>query len=926
MIVNGDFARGLRGWSPVSGSAFDDQPTPVASINARDVLIDGNPIVGLGGDFWHLPYPIGQVDGHLIRSVHAGPGVLDSDIFTISLENVAFRLGGQSSSAAYVELRIPEADADPAGAFPPQDAPDQDRFVAVQRAEPTGSDIMSQISWPVRELIGIRAKIRLGIDGTDGDRLLVGGVQLVDVAPEPLHQPVWGWADLHCHPMAQAGFGGLLAGHMHGPVEDLGSCVTDHGLNHQSFPFHLVSKFIENRDRANDGSRTTPGWTTGMPKPGAELGFAGWPAFDDLTHIKVHQTWIKRAYDGGQRLMVALIVHSELLASLAVAPQSDRDTVEPQIQMLKEFVAHNGAWCGIAKTPVEARTLIEANKLAFVLGLETDSINGWIDPLAFPQDDGIGTDSAARAEAAIHAKLHAYFAYLKDLGVVQVNLLHLSDNAFGGMAVYDLHFLLNSLARTKKLPKAIPAVLAQPVPGSTVAVDDDDINCRVTVASALWKAIADSVPGFAQPLVTATSAFPPPGDVNALGLSLAGKGAVLEAMRLGMVIDLDHMSELSAIDAHDVATGQATGPYPLVSAHNGARRMAPRPLEPTWPSMPAPRSDRRASEHVWPNENMKSNVQLGFIASTGGMFGHGTAASDSRSWGDKVANDCPGSDKTFAQGFQYVHEQLGVDIGFGTDWNSLLAGPGPRFGTQAASGLVGEVEARDDDTWRDEVRRERRDDASRQTAGVAYSLATPLIDWQSHRFASTGLYDGLGLAEGDVERMWQAMAVLEAKVDLMPATVQTGKPGEVTLASGEQIDIRIVDMLHGMTQPATWANDYERAGMLMNDDVTPRVPVPGLIDNQTTLTLVDWLRQVRDRWSAMRSGTNKPLTRSMAGPHRDFDFNLDGLAHYGMLPDMLQDLKNVGFPPAQMISLFSSAERYLQVWQRSVDVGAALPH
>ena len=29
---------------------------------------------------------------------------------------------------------------------------------------------------------------------------------------------------------------------------------------------------------------------------------------------------------------------------------------------------------------------------------------------------------------------------------------------------------------------------------------------------------------------------------------------------------------------------------------------------------------------------------------------------------------------------------------------------------------------------------------------------------------------------------------------------------------------------------------------------------------------------------------------------RDFDYNLDGLAHYGMLPDMLQDLKNVGLP------------------------------
>ena len=38
------------------------------------------------------------------------------------------------------------------------------------------------------------------------------------------------------------------------------------------------------------------------------------------------------------------------------------------------------------------------------------------------------------------------------------------------------------------------------------------------------------------------------------------------------------------------------------------------------------------------------------------------------------------------------------------------------------------------------------------------------------------------------------------------------------------------------------------------------------------------------------------MDRSTAGPIREFDYNLDGLAHYGMLPDLLQDLKNVLLP------------------------------
>ena len=42
------------------------------------------------------------------------------------------------------------------------------------------------------------------------------------------------------------------------------------------------------------------------------------------------------------------------------------------------------------------------------------------------------------------------------------------------------------------------------------------------------------------------------------------------------------------------------------------------------------------------------------------------------------------------------------------------------------------------------------------------------------------------------------------------------------------------------------------------------------------------------------SGDNPPLVRDKAGPRRDFDINIDGMAHYGMLPDFLQDLRNVG--------------------------------
>lgn len=52
-----------------------------------------------------------------------------------------------------------------------------------------------------------------------------------------------------------------------------------------------------------------------------------------------------------------------------------------------------------------------------------------------------------------------------------------------------------------------------------------------------------------------------------------------------------------------------------------------------------------------------------------------------------------------------------------------------------------------------------------------------------------------------------------------------------------------------------------------------------------------------------------------------FDFNIDGFAHYGMLPDFLQDLRNVGLSHDALGSLFSSAEAYVHTWEK---IGGAM--
>jgi hypothetical protein len=58
---------------------------------------------------------------------------------------------------------------------------------------------------------------------------------------------------------------------------------------------------------------------------------------------------------------------------------------------------------------------------------------------------------------------------------------------------------------------------------------------------------------------------------------------------------------------------------------------------------------------------------------------------------------------------------------------------------------------------------------------------------------------------------------------------------------------------------------------------------------------------------------NVTFQREQTGT-RTFDINKDGVAHYGLIPDLLADMEQHGGAPA-MRSLFRSAEAYLQMWQ-----------
>ncbi len=92
--------------------------------------------------------------------------------------------------------------------------------------------------------------------------------------------------------------------------------------------------------------------------------------------------------------------------------------------------------------------------------------------------------------------------------------------------------------------------------------------------------------------------------------------------------------------------------------------------------------------------------------------------------------------------------------------------------------------------------------------------------------------------------------------------------------------------------------------------------LPEHMKTSRTIELYQIMKPIYDLWMQFENGPNEPLRRSFAGT-RDFDFNLDGQAHYGMLPDLIQDIKNQGLTPGQLKPLFLGAEQFIKMWEKA---------
>ncbi|WP_110181134.1 peptidase [Nocardioides solisilvae] len=348
------------------------------------------------------------------------------------------------------------------------------------------------------------------------------------------YQEVRGYVDAHTHGMAFEFLGGMVhcgrPWHELGPEHALKDCV-DHTLTGGKGA--LLESVL------SGGAGHDPvGWPT----------FKDWPAPDSLTHEGTYYKWLERAWRGGQRLFVNLLTENNKLCELYPLKRNscdDMDSVRLQAQgmfALQDYVdaQHGGpgkGWYRIVTSPWQAREVINAGKLAVVMGIETSVPFG----CTFKRISVAG-DQPACDPASIDRQLDE----MHRLGVRQMELVNKFDNALSGVAgdagatgvvVNAANFLeTGSFWDMRHCEPAdgesadkTQLALGQ-LPGNEVTNQQQD---------ALFGAIGQLVDGLKLP---ALPLYGRPLHCNNRGLTNLGAHLVDSMMDRGMLIDPDHMS------------------------------------------------------------------------------------------------------------------------------------------------------------------------------------------------------------------------------------------------------------------------------------------------------------------------------------------------------------------------------------------------
>jgi hypothetical protein len=227
---------------------------------------------------------------------------------------------------------------------------------------------------------------------------------------------------------------GLLEGHMRMAFEFLGGDAHCGRPWHRfGAPFALVD--CPDHTATNGCGAILDNVLYGNPArchdPGGWPTFTGWPDHKSLTHEQSYYKWLERAWRGGLRVYVNLMVENRVLCELYPLKHNgcnEMNSVLLQIQRIHEMQDYIDAQAGgpgkgffrIVTDPFEAREVINEGKLAVVLGMEVSEPFGCRVQFEMPTCN--------------EADIAQWIGRLYDLGLRQFEITNKFDNALTGVA------------------------------------------------------------------------------------------------------------------------------------------------------------------------------------------------------------------------------------------------------------------------------------------------------------------------------------------------------------------------------------------------------------------------------------------------------------------------------------------------------------
>ena len=414
------------------------------------------------------------------------------------------------------------------------------------------------------------------------------------------------------------------------------------------------------------------------------------PLHDSNSHARYATQWIKEAAqdkdDTKLKLMVAFAVESEAMCEQLYyankgngGPGGDGyacshgDTVKSmdrQIDAIKDWAKANSSWMEIAYTAADARRIIKADKLAIVIGVESDYAFGAEDRTFDPVD-----------------RLNHYY----DAGVRTFYLAHKVSSRLAGADIYRSKDEIGG-----KIIRATQAMAGcfyvdDAVANFPLKSDSGHKFCDNTCGDGGFKGgkltdkcvkkysdlsevnyaayflgagggyfngfkVYPKLPGFSG---SAGSRMDHGVERNNLGLSNDGERVVREAMRKGMIVNIDHVSMRSRFDIDKIS--QDFDGYPMNALHNNPNAML---VANSTSKLKTP----------GPNEYDFDDSELELVRKTGGFFGVRVGPLDAKDYAKSgVSTNCPKTATETAKILAYLMDK-GLTVGYSLDYATITEG------------------------------------------------------------------------------------------------------------------------------------------------------------------------------------------------------------------------------------------------------------